>query len=147
MSLAVNYCTPDDASELAELSQCAFESAPRFKVMYGKVPRATLVSKSEEGYGKDITSLGQRFAPQQKHCLKVLEPGTGEIMAFAIWAWLPNGYKAEEDSQIQLSDQGLPEGANVALIRDLFEMTGELRSEHPGRSEAHWCMLCVYYSL
>lgn len=33
----------------------------------------------------------------------------------------------------------LPEGTNEGLIRDFCKMTGELRAEHPGRHEAHWC--------
>lgn len=32
----------------------------------------------------------------------------------------------------------LPEGANERLLRDFARMTGELRSQHPGRHEAHW---------
>ena len=32
----------------------------------------------------------------------------------------------------------LPEGANEKLLRDFAKMTGELRSQHPGRHEAHW---------
>ncbi len=139
MSLKLSYCKPDDAPQLSEITLAAFEVAPRFIVGHGKVPRDVQLKRDEEGYRKSIASQGDPNAAQQKHCLKVTDPTTGDIMAFAIWCWLPNGYKPEEDSQTQVPDAGFPEGTNEAMVRDLWRMTGQLRSEHPGRREEHWC--------
>lgn len=33
----------------------------------------------------------------------------------------------------------LPEGTNQEVMREFCRMTGEMRGEHAGRHEAHWC--------
>ena len=50
--------------------------------------------------------------------------------------------KAILTPQPQSSDEAtvgdLPPGANEALLREFSQIVRELRSEHPGRHEAHW---------
>ncbi|KAK4690242.1 hypothetical protein P7C71_g6499, partial [Lecanoromycetidae sp. Uapishka_2] len=138
MSLTLSYCKPEDAPQISEIAYFAFENNPRFKVMYGKVSQATLLSWGKDLYRNIIASQQDQNASQQRHCLKITDPESGEILAFAIWSWLPNGYKPEEDYQAQVSYKGWPQGIQEALARDYPRRTGQLRSEHPGRSKEHW---------
>ena len=72
----------------------------------------------------------------ETHYLKVVDPATNEMIAFAIWLYLPHGYRLEEDPLA--NGEEVPEGANVKLVRDFGQMTGKLRVEHEGRKGPHW---------
>ena len=137
MSLKVNHCVPEDARELAEVYLATFRSSSRFHATYHRIPDETLLEVFEEDFRKEIELLDQPTASQETHLLKVNDPSTNDIIAFAIWKYLPQGYRAEEDSDIQINEQ--PEGTDEPLLRRVYRMTGELRSEHSGRHEAHWC--------
>lgn len=103
MSLTLAHYTPSDAPELAEAMQAAFERTPRFEVMYKNVPRETLVKRSEEKYRKGIAAAAAQAeadGSNGRHYLKVSDAVTDEITSFAIWEWLPDGYRAEEDEQV-----------------------------------------------
>ena len=139
MSLTLSPCTHSDAASLAAVVVEAFGPAPRSKVMYRKVPLETQLQVQKQGLVQQISSQNDPNAPWQKHVLKVTDSASGDVMAFAIWCWLPNGYKPEEDSQTQLSEKGFPEGVNEAVIKDFWRKTGELRGQHVGRSKEHWC--------
>ena len=137
MSLNVNHCVPEDARELAETCLATYRSGSRFHATYYRVPEEELLKVSEEKFRKEIELQDQPNATQEVHYLKVNDPSTNQIIAFAIWKYLPQGYRAEEDSDIQISKP--PEGTDEALLRHMYSMTGKLRSEHSGRHEAHWC--------
>lgn len=89
-----------------------------------------------EKFAKGMESQAHPATAQQNHYLKVTDPATGELMAFAIWQYLPQGYKMEEDPSAKVTE--VPEGANEVFLRDFAKMTGKLRGEHEGRKEAHW---------
>lgn len=40
----------------------------------------------------------------------------------------------------------LPEGTNVELMSDFCKKVGEMRGEHAGRQEAHWCEYLILQS-
>ena len=137
MSLNVSHCVPEDARGLAEAYLASFRPSPRFHATYHLIPDETLLKKFEEDFKKEIGSQNRPNATQEVHLLKVNDPSTSEIIAFAIWKYLPHGYRAEEDSDIQVNEQ--PEGTDVPLLSRVYGTTGKLRSKHPGRHEAHWC--------
>ncbi len=137
MSLNINRCVPEDARELAEAYLATYRPSPRFHATYHRVPKETLLKMFEEDFRKAIELQDQPIATQEVYYLKVNDPSTNEIIAFAVWKYLPQGYRAEEDSDIQVKDQ--PEGTDEPLLRHAYSGTGKLRSEHPGRHEAHWC--------
>ena len=137
MALTVECCVPEDARELAEVYLATYRVGSRFHATFYQVPDETLLKAFEENFRKEIELQDQPIANQGAHILKVTDTSTNKIIAFAIWKYLPHGYSAEEDTDIQVKDQ--PEGTNVALLRHVYSMTGKLRSEHPGRHEAHWC--------
>ena len=137
MSLNVNHCVLEDTRGLAEAYLATYGPLSRFHATYYRVPEETLLKGFEEDFRKEIESQHQPSATQEVHLLKVNDPSTNEIIAFAIWKYLPHGYRAEEDSDIQVNEQ--PEGTDELLLRHVYGMTGKLRSEHSGRHEAHWC--------
>ncbi len=137
MSLNVNRCVPEDARELAETYLATYRPGSRFHATYHRVPEETLLKVFEKDFRKEIELQDQPNATQEVHLLKVNDPSTNKMIAFAIWKYLPQGYRAEEDSDIQMNEQ--PEGTDESLLRHVYSMTGKLRSEHSGRHEAHWC--------
>ena len=137
MSFNVDRCVPEDARELSEALLETYKPGARFQATYHRVPEETLLKVFEEDFRKEIELQDQPNATPEVHYLKVNDPSTNEIIAFAVWKYLPQGYRVEQDSQIE--GQGLPEGINETLHRHMCRMTGKLRSEHPGRHEAHWC--------
>lgn len=137
MSLKVNHCVPEDARELAEVYLATYGVGGRFHATFYRVPDEILLKGFEEDFRKEIELQNQPIANQEAHILKVTDTNTNKIIAFAIWKYLPHGYNADEDTDIQVREQ--PEGTDVPLLRHVYSMTGKLRSEHPGRHEAHWC--------
>ena len=137
MSLKVNRCISEDARELAEVYLATYRVGGRFHATFYRVPDEILLKGFEADFRKEIELQDQPIANQEAHILKVTDTSTNKIIAFAIWKYLPHGYSAEEDTDIQVKDQ--PEGTNVPLLCHVYSMTGKLRSEHPGRHEAHWC--------
>lgn len=91
----------------------------------------------ENDFREGMTSPKHYQYPQEKHYLKVTDTATNAIAAYGVWIYLPQGYHAEEDDEVIVHP--LPKGSNEDLMREFCRMTGVLRSEHPGRKEAHWC--------
>ena len=141
MSLAVTRCTPSDAAELAEVTLSGFESRPRTLVVFPSMNRTAAISKATEKYRKAIDGSGPPLhcsdPSQSIHYLKVTDPVTGEIMSYAVWHWLPNGYKEEFDEQAKVG--GIPEGAVEEALREFAESTGVLRAKDQKRRGEHWC--------
>ena len=130
-------CVPSDAPAFAEVFVSAFETSPRHKVTYGSIPRDQQVSMFTEKFAKGIESQAHPTATQQRHCIKVSDPTSGELMAFAVWEYLPQGYKREEDWGANITM--VPEGANERFTKDFAQMTGNVRGRHEGRKGPHWC--------
>ena len=137
MSLIPTPCVPSDAPEFVEAFVSAFETAPRHQVTYGGIPRDRQIKMFTEKFAKDIESQAHPTATQQKYYLKVSDPDTGALMAFAIWVYLPHGYKREEDWFVNVTEA--PEGANERFMRDFARVTGDVRGRHEGRKGSHWC--------
>ena len=135
MSLKLDHCVLEDVPELAKAYMATFERMPRYQVTYGKVPPNTMLKIWEADFRKTLESQCQPRPTQEVHCQKVTDSSNGEIMAYAIWQYLPQGYRPEDDSQVQAK---LVPDANETLQDDFCLMTGQIRSEHPGRLEAHW---------
>ena len=71
--------------------------------------------------------------------LKVTDTATSEIAAYAVWIFLPNGYKPENDSTANFSP--LPEGGNNALWRVVCDSVRQLRTSDAKRmTEGHWLL-------
>lgn len=140
MSLTLSPCVPTDAPELARASLAIWSPIPRNRVTFAHVPPAALLQMYEKDFRDGMTSSHQKQyrLPQQKHHLKVTDDATGEIAAYAVWVYLPEGYCAEDDGEAVLTGS-LPEGTNGELMADFGRMTGTMRGEHAGRREAHWC--------
>ena len=136
MSLKLSHCVPEDAPELAEAYIATYKPvSARYQATYGKVPRDTMLKIWEEDIRKGLECESQPSPTQEAHYLKVTDPSSGEIMAYAIWKYLPQGYRTEDDPQVQA--ESVP-GANETLMREFCRMIREIRNEHPGRREAHW---------
>lgn len=144
MSLKLSHCVPEDAPELAKAYVATYQPiSPRYQTTYRNSPQETMLKIWEADFLKTIESQNQPSPTQQVHCLKVTDSSNGEIMAYAIWKYLPQGYKPEDDGQVVIKE--IPDGANERLLRDFCKITGEIRSEHPGRREEHWCEWMVFF--
>ncbi|KAL6718774.1 hypothetical protein ACLMJK_003008 [Lecanora helva] len=140
MALIPTPCTPSDAPACAEAYIAAFSPSPRHKVTYGNIPHSDQIQLFTKKFGKDIELHTLATPTQEKYYLKVVDPTTGELMAFAIWVYLPDGYRAEEDWFANVEE--VPVGANERFLRDFAGMTGWVRGEHEGRKrgKAHWLL-------
>ena len=75
----------------------------------------------------------------KKYYLKVTNTATSEIAAYAVWIFLPNGYKPENDPNANFSP--LPEGGNNALWRVACDSVRQLRTSDAKRmTEGHWLL-------
>jgi len=137
MSLKLSHCVPSDASAFAKSFLDTYECMPRHKATFGAIPRERQLESLTKSFQTGIVSQDHPTVTQENHYLKVTDPVTSELVAFAIWTYLPQGYKLEEDSFVNVKE--VPEGANEALLRDVAGMTGVLRGEHEGRKGPHWC--------
>ena len=73
---------------------------------------------------------------ERKYYLKVTDTATSEIAAYAVWIFLPNGYKPENDPNANFSP--LPEGGNNALWRVACDSMRQLRTSDAKRmTEGH----------
>lgn len=139
MSLVVKHCDPSDAPGFAETFISAYERMPRHIVSMGSVSRERQLAMFTAAFRSSIESQEHPTPTQETHCLIVTSSDTNEIVAFAIWIHLPNGYRKDEDSLALVHD--VPEGANEKLMREVSRMTTELRGEHEGRKGPHWSEL------
>ena len=74
---------------------------------------------------------------ERKYYLKVTDTATSEIAAYAVWIFLPNGYKPENDHNANFSP--LPGGGNDALWRVTCDSIRQLRTSDAKRmTEGHW---------
>ncbi len=137
MSLLISHCVPSDAPGYAEAFLSTYERMPRHIVTMGSISRERQLAILTASFRTGIQSHDHPTPNKEYHCLRVTDPVTNEIVAFAIWIYWPNGYKMEEDSFANV--QEVPEGANEKLMRDFGRMTGELRGDHEGRKGPHWC--------
>ena len=138
MPLTVGHCVPEDAGELAAVYLATYGHLSRFHATYHRVPLKNLLKTFDDDIRKGIEMQNHPTPTQEVHYLKVTDPETHAIIAFAIWKYLPCGYRVDEDGQAQVKAV-LDDGTNEQLLHDFCRMTGDLRSAHPGRHEAHWC--------
>lgn len=139
MSLVMKQCVPSDAPGFAEAFISAYERRPRHIVSMGSVSRERQLAIFTAAFRDSIESQEHPTPNQETHCLIVTDPDTNEIVAFAIWIHLPNGYRKDEDTLALVHD--VPEGANEKLMREVSRMTTELRGDHEGRKGPHWSKL------
>ena len=137
MSFKIDHCVPSDAPAVAEAYISTYERMPRHIATFAGIPRDRQISNFTKKFEAGIESQNHPTATQEKHYLKATDPVTGELVAFATWIYLPQGYKAEEDPDATVTE--IPEGANEALVRDLGPLAGNIRGEHEGRKGPHWC--------
>ena len=97
MSLTLSYCLATDAPELGLAYQATWSIIPRNKVCWSKVPESEMIKKYEKYFHDGMTIQKQCRLPQQRHHLKVTDDATGEIAAYAIWIYLPEGYCIEDE--------------------------------------------------
>ena len=97
MPLTLSHSLPADAPELGRLSLAIWSSSSRGKVAWGKVPDSARIKQYEKNIYDGMTVRKQCKLPQEKHYLKVTDDATGEIVAHAIWVYLPEGYCAEDE--------------------------------------------------
>ena len=82
---------------------------------------------------------------REVHYLKVVDDVTGEIVAYAIWIFMPRGYSVERDPQAHATD--LPDGANVEVAMEFKRLIGVVRGEDEGRRRPHWCTYLLCWTL
>ena len=76
---------------------------------------------------------------EKKYYLKVTDTATSEIAAYAVWIFLPNGYKPENDPNAYFSP--LPGGGNNALWRVVCDSIRQLKMSDAKRmTEGHWLL-------
>ena len=136
MPLELSHCVLADAPAFAESFTSTYERQPRHIAFYGGIPRDRQVEIYTKYFRDGIKLQDQPTPTQETHYLKVTDTATGELAAYAIWIFLPQGYKIEEDPYADTSH--IPEGANERLIRDFGKWTGEMRGAHKGRQGPHW---------
>lgn len=136
-NLVLRACTMTDIPALAAVKHASF-TAPRTKIMYRDVTTEDKYKLLEESLRREFASPKDSAHPQSVNFLCVFDTTTADIISYATWIYLPNGYLASEDADTQ--HPWLPPGINAKLVRDFDRMTAELRSAHPGRKEAHWLL-------
>lgn len=134
MSLTLSHCAPTDAPAFASAFVSTYERMPRHQASYGRIPRSRQLALFTKAFNDSI-SLSPT-PPQERHFLKVTDCATNELVAFAIWDWLPDGYKDEDPFAIV---GGVPEGADERCIRDFGKLTGEARGSGERGVVGHWC--------
>lgn len=97
MPLTLSPCLPTDAPELARASAAIWLPTPGNKVAWAKVPESEMIKKYEKSFHDGMTVQNQCKLPQQKHYLKVTDDPTGDIAAYALWLYLPEGYCVEDE--------------------------------------------------
>ena len=130
-TLQLRPCTSADIPALAILRHACF-TAPSNKVVFRDVAPSDKLKYIEDGFRQELS--GHRSV----NFLCVVDTTTNEIISHAIWIYLPNGYLASEDTDVQ--HPWLPPGTNETLVRDFERMTSELRSADPRRKEPHWLL-------
>ena len=136
-TLSLRPCTPADIPELAALNLACF-TGPRIQVQYKDVTPSDKLAILEEAFHRAFSSPKDSAHPQFVHPLCVVDTSTNEIIAEAIWIYLPKGYVGSEDADAH--HPLLRPGINEQLQRDFDDETRKLRSAHPGRKEAHWLL-------
>ena len=152
-SLHLSLCIPSDASELAKAHNAAFMLTPLYAAVMGNCPIELRQQASETSFREGIkaaTNNGiahkEQTSPNysedekaKKYYLKVTNAATSEIAAYAVWIFLPNGYKPENDPNANFSP--LPEGCNNALWRVACDSVRQLRTSDAKRmTERHWLL-------
>ena len=157
-SLRLTSCVPSDAAELARTHLAAFRPSPLHAALWGDCPVELLQQRYETGFcdgiiaataAKKETTMQQQESSHHrddekeekeiKYCLKVIDTATNDIAAYAVWVFLPNGYRIENDPGAHYSP--LPEGSNDALCRQACEAIGRLgMSDARRREEGHWAL-------
>ena len=97
MPLTLSHCLPADAPELGRVLLAIWSSSPRGQVAWGNVPDSERIKRYEKNIYEGMTVQKQCKLPQEKHYLKVTDDATGEIAAYAVWIYLPEGYCAEDE--------------------------------------------------
>ncbi|KAL8827337.1 MAG: hypothetical protein Q9191_003247 [Dirinaria sp. TL-2023a] len=136
MDLPLSHCIPSDAPELARIHHAVF-SSPIYRVMYEHAKPEAVVEKYEKFFTDGILEQANRTDCREVHYLKITNPGTGEIMAYIVWVFLPNGYYAAEDSQTSV--EGFPDGSNIPVLHEFKRVIKVVRGEDKGRKGPHFC--------
>ena len=91
----------------------------------------------EQSFFEGITAQENHTFSHERHYIKITDTAANEIISYAIWEELSDGYKPEEDFQAVFHP--LPEGANEEMARDFCAMTARFRGEGERSKEGHWC--------
>ena len=152
-SLHLSPCIPSDAPELAKAHLAAFMPTPLHTALVGKCHTELLEEMTEMSFREGIkaatnnemaskeqtSSNYHEDEKEKKYYLKVTDTATSEIAAYAIWIFLPNGYKPENDPNANFSL--LPGGGNDALWRVTCDSIRQLRTSDAKRmTEGHWLL-------
>ena len=139
MTLKLSYCVPTDAPELARLHYAIFHSPPIYQVIYAGADPADVLVKHEKSFASGLQEQAHATKKDRAlHYLKMTDETTGEIAAYILWTFLPNGYhEVETDSQAQAN--GMLAGTNVEVARAFKKSVGTIRSAHEGRKEPLFC--------
>ena len=152
-SLHLSPCISSDASELAQAHIAAFMPTPLHAAVMGKCSIELVQQITETSFREGIkAAINNEMAPKEQtssHChedekgkkyyLKVTDTATSEIAAYAVWIFLPNGYKPENDPNANFSP--LPEGCNNTLWRVACDSVRQLRTSDTKRmTEGHWLL-------
>lgn len=131
----LSYCVPEDAATMAKIYVDAFLRDPTYQVMYGQVSTQDLLAHMRKTFSNGMIHRIDPESKQERHCLKMTDDETKEIVAFVIWTDLPEGYTVEQDPQTRVTNVT---GACESLRRDAARILGELRSCHSSKQEPHW---------
>lgn len=133
-------CNSADIPTLAAINLVAFDG-PRNKVMYLHVAPSERLKLFEN---KARRTLSYRDAPNSNphhqiiHYLCVVDPITNQIIANAVWNYLPTGYFPTQD--LDVHHGRLPPGTNETLVQDFAILTYRLRSSPPRHEEPQWLL-------
>ena len=116
-SLHLSLCIPSDAPDLARAHLAAFMPTPLHTAVMGKCSTELLQQRAETGFRDGIMAaaaietipLTQNSSHHrddekgERYYLKVTDTATSDIAAYAVWIFLPNGYRPENDPDATFS--------------------------------------------
>ena len=129
-------CVPGDEAELARLHYSIFSQPPVYHVIYAGVPEEKIIEKYEKGFKEGIEGQSQPSSTREATYLKVTDHITNQIAGYVVWVYLPKGYDADQDPQIQASD--MPVGSNLPVALELKRAARSSRTYHEDRKGPHY---------
>ena len=135
---AVSPATASDLPAIAEVVRDAFKDSPN-TISYWMLPRGNEAAVYEWRFRRAEADFHND--PNSSY-IKCVDTVTDKIVAFAIWE-KPHPSKTEEQKAKQQQDRkektsdndGLPEGANAALLHDFDAQTARMRGKYVNSEE------------